>query len=49
MLSGTDAFFAFRAQASRFAENTERYYTDESQLYAVNRGNAEALFPRFSE
>lgn len=47
MLSGTDAFFALQGQPRLFAENIERYYTDERQLYAVNRGNAEVLFPRF--
>lgn len=49
MLSGTDAFFALRSQGIRFAENAEHYYTDEKLLYAVVRGNAEKLFPRFKE
>lgn len=49
MLSGTDAFFALRTQGIRFAENVEHYYTDEDKLYAVARGNAEGLFPRFKK
>ena len=46
-LFGTDATLAFKGQPEFFAENVESYYTDDDQLYAVNRGNAEKLFPRF--
>jgi predicted TIM-barrel fold metal-dependent hydrolase len=46
-LFGTDAFFSLTNQPKLFAENVERYYTDDDQLSAVNRGNAEKLLPRF--
>lgn len=45
---GSDSFYAFPENAKRNVEISEEYF-DDAALHAVNRGNAEKLFPRLAE
>jgi predicted TIM-barrel fold metal-dependent hydrolase len=47
-LFGSDSFYAFWENAKRNVEITEKYF-DDAELYAVNRGNAERLFPQYKQ
>lgn len=49
LLFGTDAFYASKRHGQLFGTAVESYFTEAEQRYAVNRGNAEQLFPRFSQ
>jgi len=47
-LFGSDAFYAPLISCGKvFVHNIDSYFTDKQELYAVNRGNAEIIFPRF--
>lgn len=48
-LFGSDSFYASTNMGKNFVEIIEGFYTDEDALYAVCRGNAERLFPRFAQ
>ena len=47
ILFGTDAYYATVEQGKMFVTELERCYPDSKERYAIERGTAEKLFPRF--
>lgn len=48
VLFGSDAFYASKRHGQLFTAAIQNYFTQAHQQEAVNRGNAQALFPRFA-